>query len=96
MAVQQLDELAMRIEAWMRERNWAAIGAVDALLRDLVAEALADPSPDRPRLEQTINRLRELYRQAESSVETEKNQSGHEMTLARRNLRAARSYLANR
>ena len=90
-----LDALVIHLEGWIKERNWTAMGDSDAVLRELVGQAVDDKSIDASQLEQRLTRLKLLYLQAVGLVEEEKASSGQEMAAARKSLKAARSYLSN-
>lgn len=90
-----LDALVARLEASLRARNWEDLSRSEANLRDFVARAMADGSLNAEEVSIRLRRLQLIYQTAAATLEADKSNSSQEMSLARKNFKAASAYLSN-
>lgn len=92
-----MSALVQELDTYLKNEDWAALSAADSRVREVVSSATANAGSDQSEALQTsIQRLAEIYRLAAQQLDEARNQSGQEMSVARKNLKAAQTYLSNR
>lgn len=92
--LEQLILLREQLTDLFRQEQFEELLGRDEKVRDVIAGVVAEAVPDdRPRIEQELRLIQQLYARAVDKLEREQGQSKNEAASAHRSLSAAKSYL---